>query len=132
MGCFHYRVEDVDALYEELKGRGATFGYLPVIQPYGMKEFAVRDPNGTCSGSARTGRLNTKGVRHIEACLQVEHHQAWISFVDLTGARVRLEESSRSSTTSPSPPLASVRRSGAFHRTLNRQRKAEPDWREGE
>ena len=45
-----YWVEAVDALYQELKGRGATFAYLPIIQPYGMKEFAVRDPNGYVLG----------------------------------------------------------------------------------
>lgn len=45
-----YWVEDLDPLYQELKGLGATFAYLPVVQPYGMKEFAVRDPNGYVLG----------------------------------------------------------------------------------
>lgn len=45
-----YWVEDLDLLYTELKGRGATFAYLPVVQPYEMKEFAVRDPNGYVLG----------------------------------------------------------------------------------
>ena len=43
-------VDDVDALYEELRGSGATVVYSPVVQPYGMKEFAVRDPNGHVLG----------------------------------------------------------------------------------
>ncbi len=45
-----YWVEAVDPLYQELKGLGANFAYLPVIQPYGMKEFAIRDPNGYVLG----------------------------------------------------------------------------------
>jgi uncharacterized glyoxalase superfamily protein PhnB len=45
-----YWVEAVDPLYQEMKGLGATFAYLPMIQPYGMKEFAVRDPNGYVLG----------------------------------------------------------------------------------
>ncbi|HEY8258501.1 MAG TPA: VOC family protein [Gemmatimonadales bacterium] len=43
-------VESVDGLYDELKSRGATFAYHPVVQPYGMKEFAVRDPTGYVLG----------------------------------------------------------------------------------
>jgi uncharacterized glyoxalase superfamily protein PhnB len=43
-------VTDVEALFDELKGRGAAIVYTPVVQPYGMKEFAVRDPNGYVLG----------------------------------------------------------------------------------
>lgn len=43
-------VNDVDALHREVEGKGATIVYAPVIQPYGMKEFAVRDPNGYVLG----------------------------------------------------------------------------------
>jgi uncharacterized glyoxalase superfamily protein PhnB len=43
-------VTDVEALYGELEARKATVVYLPVVQPYGMKEFAVRDPNGYVLG----------------------------------------------------------------------------------
>ena len=40
-------VHDVDALFSELKGRGAEIAYgLVVRELYGMKEFAVRDPDG--------------------------------------------------------------------------------------
>lgn len=43
-------VNDVDALHDELAGKGAAIVYAPVVQPYGMKEFAVRDPNGYVLG----------------------------------------------------------------------------------
>lgn len=43
-------VTDADALYLELEGRGAAIVYPPVVQPYGMKEFAVRDPAGYVLG----------------------------------------------------------------------------------
>jgi len=43
-------VNDVEALYEELTSQGATTVYPPMVQPYGMKEFAVRDPSGYVLG----------------------------------------------------------------------------------
>jgi uncharacterized glyoxalase superfamily protein PhnB len=43
-------VDDVEALFGELTARGAVIVYPPVIQHYGMKEFAVRDPNGYVLG----------------------------------------------------------------------------------
>jgi catechol 2,3-dioxygenase-like lactoylglutathione lyase family enzyme len=43
-------VRDVEALYDELVGKRAVVVYPPVVQPYGMKEFAVRDPNGYVLG----------------------------------------------------------------------------------
>jgi uncharacterized glyoxalase superfamily protein PhnB len=43
-------VSDVDSLHAEIAGRGATIVYAPTVQPYGMKEFAVRDPNGYVLG----------------------------------------------------------------------------------
>ena len=43
-------VNDVQALYDELASKSAVVVYAPVIQPYGMKEFAVRDPNGYVLG----------------------------------------------------------------------------------
>ena len=43
-------VEALDPLVEELEQRGATFVYRPVVQPYGMREFAVRDPVGYVLG----------------------------------------------------------------------------------
>lgn len=49
-----YWVNDVDSLYAELTDRGATVVYPPMVQPYGMKEFAVRDPNGYVLGFGQT------------------------------------------------------------------------------
>lgn len=47
-------VSRVDALHEELAGKGAVVVYPPVVQPYGMKEFAVRDPDGHVLGFGQT------------------------------------------------------------------------------
>jgi uncharacterized glyoxalase superfamily protein PhnB len=47
-------VDDVDALYDELALMGAEVVYAPVVQPYGMKEFAVRDPDGYVLGFGQT------------------------------------------------------------------------------
>ena len=41
---------DADVLYRELTSAGAAVVYEPTVQPYGMKEFAVRDPNGYVLG----------------------------------------------------------------------------------
>ena len=43
-------VDDVDAMHAELSKNGATIVYAPMVQPYGMKEFAVRDPIGHVLG----------------------------------------------------------------------------------
>ena len=43
-------VTDVQALHSELESRSATVVYPPAVQAYGMKEFAVRDPNGYVLG----------------------------------------------------------------------------------
>lgn len=43
-------VDDVVALHAELAGRGADILQPPTVQPYGMKEFAVRDPAGHVLG----------------------------------------------------------------------------------
>ena len=44
-------VEGLDALFEELAGRGAIVVYGPVVQAsYGMREFAVRTPDGYVIG----------------------------------------------------------------------------------
>jgi len=39
-------VEDVDALYAEIKAKGADIDSEPVVRPYGIKDFAAKDPNG--------------------------------------------------------------------------------------
>ena len=43
-------VADLDALFNELTAAGAEIAYEPRLQPYGMREFAVRDPNGYVLG----------------------------------------------------------------------------------
>jgi uncharacterized glyoxalase superfamily protein PhnB len=45
-----YWVDGLDALFEELTELGANVVYSPVVQPYGMREFAVRDLNGYVLG----------------------------------------------------------------------------------
>ena len=39
-------VRDVDAYFKEVVGRGAQVSAAPANQPYGLREFAVRDING--------------------------------------------------------------------------------------
>jgi len=39
-------VKDVDAYFNEVVGRGAQVSAPPSDQPYGIREFGVRDING--------------------------------------------------------------------------------------
>ena len=39
-------VPDVDALFEELRGRGARIHREPMDEAYGMRDFTVEDPDG--------------------------------------------------------------------------------------
>lgn len=39
-------VQDVDSYYEEIVGRGAVVATEPTDQPYGIREFGMRDING--------------------------------------------------------------------------------------
>jgi catechol 2,3-dioxygenase-like lactoylglutathione lyase family enzyme len=43
-------VADVDAIHHELVAHGAEIVYPPTLQPYGMRELAVRDPDGYVLG----------------------------------------------------------------------------------
>lgn len=43
-------VTDLMPLFEEVQRRGAIIVYPPTVQPYGMKEFATRDPDGHVLG----------------------------------------------------------------------------------
>ena len=43
-------VSGLDALFRELEEKGATIVHPPVVQPYGMREFAIRDPLGRVWG----------------------------------------------------------------------------------
>ena len=50
-------VRDVQSLHEELKRNGAEIVYGPIVQAsYGMKEFAVRDPEGYVLGFGQQWR----------------------------------------------------------------------------
>ena len=39
-------MQDVDAYYREIVGRGAVVASEPTDQPYGIREFAIQDING--------------------------------------------------------------------------------------
>ena len=39
-------VDDADALYAEAKEAGGKFEQEPTTQPYDMRDFSLRDPNG--------------------------------------------------------------------------------------
>ena len=42
----YFWVEDVEALFRELIGRGATIDYELCDQPYGCREFGIQDLDG--------------------------------------------------------------------------------------
>lgn len=49
-GTLYVWPDDVPALYEELAAKGAEIAWGPEVMSYGMREFAVRDPNGYLIG----------------------------------------------------------------------------------
>jgi len=42
-------VKDVNALYEEVIGRGVTIEVPIGTRPYGIRDFSIRDPNGVAA-----------------------------------------------------------------------------------
>jgi uncharacterized glyoxalase superfamily protein PhnB len=42
----YVRVDDADAIYEELQRRGAEIDYTIYDAPHGFREFGVQDPDG--------------------------------------------------------------------------------------
>lgn len=52
-------VADLQALFEEFCASGADVVYEPVEQPYGMKEFAVRDRDGHVLGFGEPAGVKT-------------------------------------------------------------------------
>lgn len=42
----YFWVDDVESLYKEFKSSGAAIDYELCIQPYGVKEFGINDPDG--------------------------------------------------------------------------------------
>jgi uncharacterized glyoxalase superfamily protein PhnB len=43
--CIYFGLEDLDKLYEELRGKGLN-AHPPKVAPYGMKQLYVTDPDG--------------------------------------------------------------------------------------
>lgn len=41
----YFWVDDVETLYNEFKSRGVSFDWDLCIQPYGVKEFGINDPD---------------------------------------------------------------------------------------
>jgi hypothetical protein len=39
----YFWVDDADALYKEMKGKGTKMDYGPCTQPYGVREFGIQD-----------------------------------------------------------------------------------------
>jgi len=46
MWNIYFWVDDVEGLYQELRQRGATIDYELCAQPYGCREFGIRDLDG--------------------------------------------------------------------------------------
>jgi uncharacterized glyoxalase superfamily protein PhnB len=42
----YFWVDDADALYEEMKAKGARMDYGPCTQAYGVREFGIQDLDG--------------------------------------------------------------------------------------
>ena len=53
----YWNVDDVDALFDEVKRRGALITSQPQDKPWGLREFALRTPDGhriTCGAMIRS------------------------------------------------------------------------------
>ena len=46
MNGIHFHADDLDATFEELRASGAEIVQEPTDQPWGTRDFAVRDPSG--------------------------------------------------------------------------------------
>jgi catechol 2,3-dioxygenase-like lactoylglutathione lyase family enzyme len=42
----HFRTDDLDAAFEQVRASGAEIVQEPTEQPWGTRDFAVRDPSG--------------------------------------------------------------------------------------
>jgi catechol 2,3-dioxygenase-like lactoylglutathione lyase family enzyme len=42
----HFHTDDLDAIFEKLRASGAEIVQEPTDQPWGTRDFAVRDPSG--------------------------------------------------------------------------------------
>lgn len=46
VGLFLFVGPEIDALYEKYRGRGVSIIQTPTTQPWGLREFTVKDCNG--------------------------------------------------------------------------------------
>jgi catechol 2,3-dioxygenase-like lactoylglutathione lyase family enzyme len=46
MNGVHFRTDDLDATFEKVRASGAEVVQEPTEQPWGTRDFAVRDPSG--------------------------------------------------------------------------------------
>jgi hypothetical protein len=90
-------------------------------RPVGVDHFVV-------SARSETWYVSTEMARHVEACLDAQPRQAWICFVDLSGARVRVRSREIEYLVQSTAEQRAAER--AFHRSMTRERKAERDWGE--
>jgi len=74
--------------------------------------------------------ISTVMVRHVESRLDLEPRPAWIVFVDLAGARVRIRSQDVESLSQSTSEQRSKYR--AFCRGFNREKTADRDWAEDE
>ena len=91
--------------------------------PAGGDHFVV-------SGDSGTWYVSTVMARFIERCLDTEPRPAWVKFVDLTGARIRLRTGLIESITQSTADQRMEERN--FHRSLNQERKTDRRWGEDE
>lgn len=95
------------------------------------KEEGDREPEGpgtyfcvaTRSG---TWYVSTAMARHIETCLDAEPRPAWIRFVDLSGASVRVRVRDLEYLNQSTPEQRALERE--FNRAMSRERKADRNW----
>lgn len=102
-----------------------------------LKEKQEEDPDADGPGiyfcvSTRSGHwhVSTAIARHIEACLDTEPRPNWIRFVDLSGASVRIRSRDVEYLNQSTPEQRALERQ--FNRAVNRERKADRDWEEGD
>jgi catechol 2,3-dioxygenase-like lactoylglutathione lyase family enzyme len=46
LNSVHFRSDDLDAAFEQVRANGAEIVQEPTDQPWGTRDFAVRDPSG--------------------------------------------------------------------------------------
>jgi hypothetical protein len=90
-----------------------------VPQPLGADHF-VLDTRTNC------WNISTVMARHVERCLDAEPRPAWITFVDLTGSRIRIRSQDVESLAQSTAQQRAASR--ALHRGWNKENKGDPDW----